>query len=265
MTAAKDPRPAPDGKSPALVGQAAVVTGASGGIGRAIAFKLASAGAAVVVHGHSHPKHAEQTLREVRSLGVDAVLQFADLADSAQQDALVARAWDWRPIDCWVNCAGVDVLTGPAAGWTFEKKLAALWAVDVAATIRVSRDVGRRMQQRGRGVILNIGWDRAACGMAGDSGEMFAAVKAAVAAFSQSLARSLAPNVRVNCLAPGWIKTTWGESASDLWQRHAAGDALLEQWGTPEDVASMALFLASPAAGFINGQVIQINGGLRHP
>ena len=100
--------------------------------------------------------------------------------------------------------------------------------------------------------------------MAGESGEMFAAVKGAVMAFTRSLAQSLAPQVRVNCLAPGWIKTSWGERASDYWQGRAERQSLVGRWGTPEDVAKSAVFLASPGAEFINGQVIPVNGGFRY-
>ena len=72
---------------------------------------------------------------------------------------------------------------------------------------------------------------------------------------------SKAPSVRVNCLAPGWIRTAWGETASDEWQQRAAAESLAGRWGTPEDVARAARFLASPAAEFINGQVFPVNGG----
>jgi 3-oxoacyl-[acyl-carrier protein] reductase len=255
----------PETDGPRLSGRTAVVTGSSGGIGRAVAIELAAAGAAVLVHGHSHPQWAEQTAGEVAARGVDAKIEILDLADPASQDALVERAWQWRPIDVWINIAGADVLTGPAADWPFDRKLATLWQVDVEATIRLSRNVGRRMKTRGEGVILNMGWDRAAYGMAGESGEMFAAVKGAVMSFSRSLARSLAPEVRVNCLAPGWIKTAWGETASPTRQERAADDALAGRWGTPDDVARVARFLASDAASFVTGQVVEINGGLRFP
>jgi 3-oxoacyl-[acyl-carrier protein] reductase len=252
-----------------LAGRTAVVTGSSSGIGRAIAMELAAAGADVVVHARARRDAAEQAAAQIRRQGRQATVIVADLAETAGHEPLVDQAWRWRGgVDIWVNNAGADVLTGPAAGWSFDEKLEHLWRVDVQATVRLSRLVGDRMRRRSgsppAGVILNMGWDQAEHGMAGDSGEMFAAVKGAVLAFSRSLARSLAPQVRVNCLAPGWIKTAWGETASADWQERARRESLLERWGTPEDVARAARFLASPAAEFITGHVLAINGGFRH-
>jgi 3-oxoacyl-[acyl-carrier protein] reductase len=80
-------------------------------------------------------------------------------------------------------------------------------------------------------------------------------------AFTRSLARTLAPVVRVNCVAPGWIKTSWGAQASDAWQQRAIAESLLARWGTPEDVARAARFLSSPASSFITGQILNVNGG----
>jgi 3-oxoacyl-[acyl-carrier protein] reductase len=244
-----------------LNGQTAVVTGSSSGIGRAIALALADAGANVLVHARQNGRDAENVALQARSLGRDTHVVLADLSDPAEQDRLVEVAWDWRPIDIWINNAGTDVLTGDAAGWSFEEKLAALWKVDVVASLRLSRDAGRRMRERGHGVILNMGWDQADTGMAGDSGEFFAAVKGAVMAATRSLAKSLAPEVRVNCIAPGWTRTEWGQQASADWQERAKRESLLARWGEPEDVARVACFLVSPAASFINGQIIPINGG----
>lgn len=244
-----------------LAGQTAVVTGSSSGIGRAIALELAAAGADCLIHARRNREGAESVADDVRKLGRQAEVALADLADVDQQDAVVEQAFRWRgTIDIWINNAGADTLTGPAAKWSFEQKLEALWKVDVLATIRLSRAAGKRMKPRG-GVIVNMGWDQSETGMAGDSGEMFSATKGAIAAFSRGLARSLAPTVRVNCLAPGWIKTAWGQQASDAWQERAIGESLLQRWGTPEDVARAARFLTSPAAAFITGQVIPINGG----
>ena len=251
-----------------LTGQIAAVTGASGGIGQAIARMLAFRGAAVLIHGFQHPAAAQAVAREIEAAGSAAHVLLANLADAAARDHFVEQAWTWGSgIDIWVNCAGADVLTGDAADWPFERKLERLWQVDVEATLHLSRAIGSRMKDRpGRpgGTILNIGWDQAEQGMAGDSGEMFAAVKGAVMAFSRSLAQSLAPEVRVNCLCPGWIKTAWGADASEYWQERAVRQSLRGRWGTPEDVAEAAAFLVSPAADFITGQIVNVNGGFRY-
>jgi len=80
-------------------------------------------------------------------------------------------------------------------------------------------------------------------------------------AFSRSLALSLAPAVRVHCLAPGWIRTAWGEGASAGWQERVQRETPLRRWGLPEDVAAAARWLVSPAAGFLSGQIVRVNGG----
>jgi 3-oxoacyl-[acyl-carrier protein] reductase len=234
-----------------------------------------------VVHAGRSRDAAEETAERVRAAGREALVVLCDLRDPAQHERLVEEAWTWRPIDIWVNNAGADVLTGEAARWPFERKLEELWRVDVTATMRLSRLAGARMKAAAVGqasslpsgsgrleayptawpTIINIGWDQAEHGMAGDSGELFAATKGAVMAFTRSLARSLAPEVRVNCIAPGWIKTAWGQRASTNWQQRAVRESLLGRWGQPEDVAKVARFLASSDAAFITGQVLPVNGG----
>lgn len=246
-----------------LDGKWTLVTGSSRGIGRAIAQHFSLAGANVVVHGNRKRDQAELLAAEIRQAGLQSEVLISDLSAADAPKQFVEQAWNIAPIDVWVNNAGVDVLTGDAADWSFEEKFAALWPVDVAATMQLSRTAGALMKQRGEGVILNIGWDQAETGMEGDSGEMFAATKGAVTAFTRSLAQSLAPEVRVNCIAPGWIKTDWGEEASEYWQQRAIDESLLQRWGTPADIANAACFLASPQASFITGQVLRVNGGQR--
>jgi 3-oxoacyl-[acyl-carrier protein] reductase len=224
--------------------------------------QLADAGADVFIHGRRSKEAAQAVSNEVRSRGVRGPWGLADLRDAEQRRRLVETAWrELGKIDVWVNNAGADTLTGEAARWPFERKLAELLAVDLTATMTLGRDVGRRMQEAGGGVIVNMGWDQAETGMEGDSGELFAAVKGAILAFTRSLALSLAPQVRVNAVAPGWIKTAWGQSASHTWHDRVLDETPLNRWGTPEDVAQVARFLSSPSAQFVTGQVIRVNGG----
>lgn len=245
-----------------LAGLRALVTGSTTGIGRAMALELARSGADVMMHGRRPVEEAQTVLHRVASLGRRVAYVRADLRNPESLERLVETAWaQWNGLDIWINNAGADTLTGEMARWSFERKLQELLAVDVTATMLLSRSVGRRMQQAGIGVIVNVGWDQADTGMEGDSGELFASAKAAVMAFSKSLALSLAPAVRVNCLAPGWIKTAWGEQASQYWQERVARQTPLGRWGTPEDVAAAAAWLVSPAARFVTGQVVRVNGG----
>jgi 3-oxoacyl-[acyl-carrier protein] reductase len=245
-----------------LKGLRVAVLGSTSGIGRATALALASAGADVIVHGRAKSARAEQVAAEVRSFGRRSEIISADLADRRSGERLVEEAWSlWGGLDAWLQIAGADTLTGPGARQTFDAKLDALWSIDVAATVRLCRAVGRRMKEQGHGSIVTMGWDQAETGMEGDSGELFATTKGAILAFTRSLALSLAPEVRVNALAPGWIKTSWGESASDAWQERVLRETPLKRWGTPEDVAQAALFLVSPASAFLTGQVVRVNGG----
>jgi len=133
----------------------------------------------------------------------------ADLATRDACEALVAQARErLGGLDVWVNNAGADVLTGDAAGWDWERKLDLLLAVDLKGTIACSFAAGATMrEQPGGGVIVNMSWDHVTTGMAGENPLLFSAVKGGVLAFSKSLARELAPRVRVNVLCPGWIET----------------------------------------------------------
>jgi 3-oxoacyl-[acyl-carrier protein] reductase len=107
-----------------------------------------------------------------------------------------------------------------------------------------------------------MSWDHVVTGMGGLHPQLFAAVKGGVLAFSKSLARSVAPRVRVNVLAPGWIKTSFGTTLDPSRSRDIEESTPLRRWGTPDDVAAAALFLASPAAAFLTGQTIFVGGGV---
>jgi 3-oxoacyl-[acyl-carrier protein] reductase len=244
-----------------LAGLKAMVTGATSGIGRAIAVELANANAEVIIHGRRQ-EAAQDLIQQLQDAGVRSQFILANLHDPKECERLVEDAWrEWSGLDIWINNAGADILTGDATHWPFDRKLEELLVVDLKATVQISRKVGQLMKAQGHGVLLNMGWDQAETGMEGDSGQLFGTVKGAVMSFSKSLALTLAPEVRVNCLAPGWIRTAWGTEASARWQERVQRETPLGRWGTAEDVAAIARWLVSPAASFITGQIIRVNGG----
>lgn len=246
-----------------LAGRTVLVTGSTHGIGREVALALAAAGGRVAVHGRSRDA-AEEVAAVLAGNDRHAGTFLADLADPPAVEQLIADVGRRLPgIDTLVLVAGADVLTGSPAKWSFEQKLEQLLRVDVVSTMILARGLGRWMRDREGGSIVTIGWDQAATGMEGDSGELFAATKGAVMAFTKSLAKSLAPQVRVNCVAPGWIRTAWGEGASDVWQARAVRESMLGRWGTPADIAGAVHWLVSPQAAFVTGQVLPVNGGFR--
>ena len=244
-----------------LQGKRIVVTGASTGIGAAIARECAAAGADVVVTWRTSEQDARTVAQSIRDLGRTADVFQVDLADGDSCLALVQACCESGPVDGVVNNAGADLLTGDIRQADYFMKLQLLLDVDVRGTVRLARAFGQRLQQQGHGCLLTVGWDQSDRGMEGDSGELFATAKNAIMGFSRSLAVSLAPTVRVNCIAPGWIQTEWGDGASDYWQQRVIEETPLQRWGTPQDIAAVARFLLCDEAAYITGQVINVNGG----
>ena len=241
------------------------MTGASSGIGRAIAETFAAQGATVLLTHRASLDRAREVADAIAARGGRALVAQADLGTREACERLVAQARDeLGRLDVWVNNAGVDVLTGDAAAWDWERKLDALLAVDLKGTIACSYAAGEvmRRQDAAGGTILNMSWDHVTTGMAGDDPQLFSAVKGGVLAFSRSLARALAPDVRVNVLCPGWIETSFAEHADREFHRSVADATPIGRWGRPQDVAGAALYLASPEAAFVTGQAINVNGGV---
>ena len=165
-------------------------------------------------------------------------------------------------VDIWINNAGADILTRGALQHTFAERLQQVLDIDLRATVLCSHLVGRRLQAQGGGLIVNVAWDQALSGGVGtESGQLFAAAKAGIVGFSKALARGLAPTVRVNVLAPGWIETAWGADVNRELYERLRKQTPLQRWGLPEDVAGAAVFLASDASAFLTGQVLMVNGG----
>ena len=247
-----------------LAGQRVLVTGASSGIGRAIALAAARAGADVALTYRVNADGARDVEHAIASLGRRAaVLQF----DALDERSLAALGPATRSalgrIDIWVNNAGADILTGSAAALTTAGKLDLLLGVDLRGTMLASWQAAEILgAQEAGGVIINMSWDHVLTGMAGLNPQMFAAVKGGVLAFSKSLARSVAPRVRVNVVAPGWIETSFGAGLDEGTRAGIAESTPLKRWGTPEDIANAVVFLASPAAAFITGHTLVVGGGV---
>ena len=252
-----------------LSGKIALVTGSSTGIGAAIATEMARLGAAVILHGRSPSIELEQTAAGIVAKGGHADCLCCDYSDTRSIEPFAESAWNvHQKLDIVVNNAGGDVLTGELAGQQPLEKLDYLYTVDCRSTFLLSRILGSKMKYlsgtSGQRSIVNIGWDQALQGMAGDSGQYFSAIKGSVMSLTLSLAQSLAPEVRVNCVAPGWIQTQWGDQTSDYWNNRARSESLMNRWGTPQDVANAVTFLASDLAGFVSGQILNVNGGYRY-
>lgn len=239
----------------------AVVTGASGGIGRAVALAFSEAGADVVVHYHRSREAAEEVAERVGAAGRDAVVVQGDVSRGEDVERIRRAALDrFGRVDVWTNIAGYDIITGAAAELPDEEKLDRLSAVDLRGTILCSWAAADAMADRG-GAIINMSWNRALSGMAGRPAELFAAVKGGILSFSRSLALTVAPRIRVHVLAPGWIRTEYYETLDEEQRRGIEERIPLGRWGTPEDVARATVFLASDEAGYMTGQALLVGGG----
>ena len=246
-----------------LQGKKAVVTGGSSGIGRAIARRFAGAGADLLITYRKNRQGAEDAAREMATTGRRVEVLQTNISREADIVALAREApARLGRVDVWVNNAGADILTGEGAKRTPLEKLDRLLAVDVRGTVLGSWAAARVMKaQGGTGVILNMSWDHVTLGMAGENPVLYSAAKGAVMSFSKSFAREVAPDIRVNILAPGFIETAFGEEADPRFRKQVEDRTPLGRWGTPEDVAAAALFLASDEAKFITGQMVMVNGG----
>jgi len=246
-----------------LAGKRVLVTGASSGIGRAIALAAAQAGADVALTYRANEAGANAVAADIRATGRRAVITRADVSDHDELTRLIATLRDaLGGVDAWVNNAGADVLTGVGITLSRRDKLDLLLRVDLAGTMHASWAAAELMrEQPAGGVIINMSWDRVLQGMSGENPELFSAVKGGILSFSRSLARSVAPAIRVNVLGPGWIETAFGNGAPAAFRDEIARQIPLGRWGAPEDVAAAAVYLASDSARFVTGQMIMVNGG----
>jgi 3-oxoacyl-[acyl-carrier protein] reductase len=240
-----------------------LVTGASSGIGRAIALGCARAGADVALTYRDNQAGAEETAAAIRELGRRAEVLRTDIGVEAEVTALAAELRRRLPrVDAWINNAGADILTGRGARLSRLEKLDLLLAVDLRGTVLASWAAVDLMRAQGGGTIINMSWDHVSLGMAGENPILYSAAKGGIMSFSKSLARETAPDIRVNILAPGFIETAFGQDANERFRADVVAKTPLGRWGVPDDVAGAAVFLASDASAFMTGQTIMVNGGV---
>jgi 3-oxoacyl-[acyl-carrier protein] reductase len=242
-------------------GRAALVTGAGVGIGREIALALAAAGATVGVHYHASEREAEDTLAAIRQRGGQGILLPADLTFEEQAVAVVENmmAVTGR-LDVLVNNAG-----SPVQFKRIEECPTALWRqvldLNVTSAFLVTREAIPHLRRSGQGGIVNNLSLSVQTGGAGGAGP-YAAAKGALQVLTRTLARELAPEVRVNAIMPGVIETRHHEVfSSPEKMADYRKQTPLGRNGTAPEVAQAVLFLASPAASFITGAILDVNGG----
>ena len=250
-----------------FAGAVVLVTGGSTGLGRAIAVEAALQGAAaVIVNYASSAAAAEETAAQVRAAGAEAVLAQGDVADDAACRAIAAAAQRFGRIDALFNNAGVTRIVP-------HGDLDALSADDFLAIYRVNVVGAFQMTRAARGLLEAS--DRAAVVMSssiagvngGGSSIAYSASKAALNNLTLSLARALAPKIRVNAVCPGFIDSPWFDKHGtpgtvDFLRQHMASTNPLKAYSTPEDVAGSALFLASPAARHVTGETLLVDAGM---
>jgi 3-oxoacyl-[acyl-carrier protein] reductase len=242
-----------------LANQIAVVTGAGRGIGRAIALRFAAQSADVVCVSRT-AENAEKVAAEIRALGRKAWAHAVDVADSASVNTAAGKILsECARVDILVNNAGVTrdglLLRMSDADWD------AVLDTNLKGTFLVTKAFSRAMLKQRAGCIINIA---SVIGLIGNAGQCnYAASKSGLIGFTQSCARELASrNITVNAIAPGFVETDMTAEMGDATRAELLKRIPLGRFGQCEDIAGAALFLAGPAARYVTGQVLTVDGGM---
>jgi 3-oxoacyl-[acyl-carrier protein] reductase len=243
-----------------LAGKFALVTGASRGIGKACALKLAELGADVAVNYSSSKVKAEEVVSLIREMGRQAVAIKADISKQEEAEALIEETIkSLGGLDILVNNAGVArdslLIRMKEEDWT------KVLDTNLSSVFFTTKSASKYMMKKRRGRIINIS---SVVGVSGNAGQAnYAASKAGIIGFSKSVAKELAPrNILVNVIAPGFIETDMTDALTEQQKEGILSVVPLKKYGKPNDVANLAVFLASEESEYLTGQVINVDGGM---
>lgn len=243
-----------------LKGKKAIITGGSRGIGKAIALKYAKLGADIAVNYNSKVDLAESVVDEIKTMGCDAFSVQADVSNYNEAEKMIKTvAEKFGKIDILVNNAGItrDALLIKMKEGQWDDVISA----NLKSVFNCTKAVSRLMMKQKQGRIINIS---SVVGIIGNAGQVnYSASKAGIIGLSKSTARELGSRgITVNVIAPGYIQTDMTDALNDNMREQLLNQIPLKKLGKPQDIANMAGFLASDDAGYITGQVINIDGGL---
>ena len=243
-----------------LTNKTAIVTGASRGIGKAVALKLAALGANVAVVYAGNAEKANETVAEIETLGVKAKAYCCDVSSfNSAKELIAAVIEEFGGIDILVNNAGIvkDCLVLSMKEEDFDRVI----DVNLKGTFNMIKNVYQHMMKKRRGRIINLS---SVVGLNGNAGQAnYAAAKAGIIGITKSVAKELAARgVTVNAVAPGFIDTDMTATLSDKSKEAIMSAIPARKMGSPEDIANTVAFLASDEAAYITGEVIRVDGGM---
>ena len=243
-----------------LDGKCALVTGASRGIGRAVALKLASEGAKVALNFAGNESAAEAVRQEIEAAGGEAILVKADVANEAAVQDMVQKTADaFGRIDILVNNAGIT--RDGLLALMKEEDWDAVLSTNLKGVFLTTKAAAKLMMKQRAGRIVNMA---SVVGVTGNAGQAnYSAAKAGVIGFTKTIAKELASRgITANAVAPGFIDTDMTSGLPDKAKEAALSGIPLGRMGTPEDIAAAVLFLVSDQASYITGQVLNVDGGM---